>query len=693
MVTELKKQSFRLAAVLYADNNYEVTPRTIHKKIIESALLDVGGKELSVHSIIDHIQENYSIDFDEGEVASIVLNEKEDSFLANERGGTIYVSLTEKRRLTLHAKLSGRNIDFFIEQFVRESSDIPAEANVKDLLYRFLYELLNTNITSFKKLLEKDKAVDDLIGVESNRYSASERSIINDFLSWNNDEKNKAVFDIASYALEYCMLTNNSHGAAVHLSSLRNKIFYLDTNVVFRALGINGADREKRTRTFLRKFMDAGEKLVISKFTEAEFKESVRFYVNKLRRYPVKNLNPEILNQKHFRSLRSFYDYYHQWRIGRVNDSHDLFEAYVLGHYDSFKKDFAIEVDYKIPFDLSEEKTAKVIAEIANDISSFKTAEGVSHGYDSSYTDACNVHLVNVKRDDNNINLFDSKYYFISTDQMLRRWDYYRTSVTPIVLLPSQWLSIVLRYVSRSSDDFRSFVSFLNLPNSEQAIDSEKLHIVLAGISEMTTNYMQQKMLVNSLVQSKFEGILDNGAEGDEILERTKDFAKSALERELENITVQNAELTGQMAIQQEEAEGKLSDLASVAAARERKIQEKEQENQELKDKLKRNFVRERFIKWQSSAYWSLLFGVIIILFTVLQFVLSEWEYNYPAMLVKWVDGLESETKQTSLRALLYAPISYLIVTFNLCYHRLWSAESKQAKIKELESSFDFKDL
>lgn len=37
MAEEYKSQLFRLAAVLYADNNYEVKPITIHKKIIESA--------------------------------------------------------------------------------------------------------------------------------------------------------------------------------------------------------------------------------------------------------------------------------------------------------------------------------------------------------------------------------------------------------------------------------------------------------------------------------------------------------------------------------------------------------------------------------------------------------------------------------------------------------------------------------
>lgn len=36
----MKEDIFRLAAVLYADNNYEVSTTTLHRKIIESIFID-----------------------------------------------------------------------------------------------------------------------------------------------------------------------------------------------------------------------------------------------------------------------------------------------------------------------------------------------------------------------------------------------------------------------------------------------------------------------------------------------------------------------------------------------------------------------------------------------------------------------------------------------------------------------------
>ena len=117
-----------------------------------------------------------------------------------------------------------------------------------------------------------------LINIESNRYTEEEKEIINNFLRWDNTDKNIAVFNISSYSLEYCMLTNQKNSNTVRLEDLKNKNFYLDTNIIYRTLGINGDNRKKRSTTFLDKFKEAGESLNISFSTHTEFKESIKFY-------------------------------------------------------------------------------------------------------------------------------------------------------------------------------------------------------------------------------------------------------------------------------------------------------------------------------------------------------------------------------------------------------------------------------
>ena len=111
MNKDFKEQLFRLAAVLYADNNYEVAPKTILRKVIESALLECGAKEYSVHQIIDFIQIRYGITFDEESVIKIVTSKKEEFFFTKQRNCELFVCLSEKRKQTLLTKISNKTID------------------------------------------------------------------------------------------------------------------------------------------------------------------------------------------------------------------------------------------------------------------------------------------------------------------------------------------------------------------------------------------------------------------------------------------------------------------------------------------------------------------------------------------------------------------------------------------------------
>ncbi len=683
MTTDLKNQLFRLAAVLYADNNYEVAPKTIIRKIIESALLSNGNRTINIHQLIDLIHKSYNLYLLEEEVKAIVTSDKEDGFLVNKKNDDIIVCLSEKRKQVIESKLSNKTIDYFIGEFEKEKH--VTGSNSKEIIYRFLYELLSTNIESFKKLLDSKKKIEDLINVESHTYTAIEREIINEFLSWDNNDKNKAIFDIASYALEYCMISNNGGGTHIQLYNLKNKTFYLDTNVIFRALGINGLNRQNRTNTFLRKFLEASTQLVISKFSETEFKDTIAFYLDKLKRTPlIKKINPEIFQEKYFNSLSDVYDFYYKWRAGKANDSIELFEGFILNLYEKFKTDFSITTDYKIPFDEKDDKVEKTINEISASICTYKNTDGARHGINGDIVDALNILLVETKRDGKNSSIFETKQFIVSTDQSLRRWDYYRNTVTPIVILPSQWLSILLRYINRSDDDFKSFVSFLNLPSGEPQIDSEKIQIILAGISEMTENFNQQRYIAQALIQKKFDGILENGIKDDEILERTKAFVKTELERKVEEIGSEHETLKSELEIHRQTTNEKIEVLEQKSSDQIQKLTQREQENKLLKEILQTEHIKKKIDNWERPAYWLLPLIGLIVLFYFLQIFCSDWEYNYVKKLVNYIDNNPSETIRDWMRAINTGLAIGVFTLIYFCWCRLFSKSKKDDKIHSI---------
>ena len=671
-------QLFRLAAVLYADNNYEVTPKTIHRKIIESALLDCDNKQMSIHEIIDFIEANYHFTFDEEEIKSIVTNSKEDGFhLGKDKGNNYLVCLTEQRKQTLVSKVNTQNIDYFITEFIKKDEKVNSAVDAKSLIYKFLYELINSNISGFSKLLNSKKQLSELINVEQSQFNELEREIINNFLNWDNDGKNKAIFDIASYGIEYCLITNNSENS-IHLNSLKNKTFYLDTNVIFRALGINGENRQKRTISFLTKFNEAGETLVISRFSETEFKATVKYYISQIAKHNSPRINPRVFTA--FKAQSDFFDFYHKWRISRTNTSLEYFETHIIVLFEDLIKKFNASIDNKIPFDEKEEKAAKLLNEIAGNIHNYKSSEGSINGFETSNWDAKNIHLIEKRRDGKDANLVETKFFFLSTDQGLRRWDFQRSNNTPIVLLPSQWMSILLRYVKRTSDDFKSFVSFLNMPQGEKEISYEKLQLILTGISEITEDAEKQSSIIKILVEKKFKDVLQKGFSDDDIIEQSKTFAKTTLEQNLDELSAKHSVLEDSFESHKAVTSVKIEDLESKTGAQTQRLSQKEQENKSLKETLRAKHINEKITDWKRPAYWLLPLIGLILVFYFFQLCYPNWEYNYVQQLINYIDNNPSETKRDWMRAVNTGIAIGFFSLIYFCWCRLISKSKMEEK-------------
>ena len=101
--------------------------------------------------------------------------------------------------------------------------------------------------------------------------SEKEIELVHDFLSWENDEKNIALGNIVYCCLEYCLLINGDSTNKLLSKSLKKRTIYLDTNIIFRALGINGVSRQKVITAFLDKCLQANINLIISWHTKQEF--------------------------------------------------------------------------------------------------------------------------------------------------------------------------------------------------------------------------------------------------------------------------------------------------------------------------------------------------------------------------------------------------------------------------------------
>ena len=63
-------------------------------------------------------------------------------------------------------------------------------------------------------------------------FSLEEKEIVNNFIYWDNPEKDKFVYQMVACCFDYCSMTAKAD-ASVFETVFKDKSFVLDTNIIF----------------------------------------------------------------------------------------------------------------------------------------------------------------------------------------------------------------------------------------------------------------------------------------------------------------------------------------------------------------------------------------------------------------------------------------------------------------------------
>lgn len=506
----------RTSAIIYADGMAQRKTDTIRRKFVESILVQNGNNALTVQEIGVALDEELCLQFDDKDLYGILSNDPVFIEVKAKQNDDSRYSLDEQRFRLLKNK-SEHNIESVIDRYIIVEHDnlgISSE-QFKSILDDYLYALLNSNIEAYNQVLNPTSTKNNG-RVFPAEFDEKQIRLINDFISWHDDEKNKELYKLVSYCVEYAIVVNDSNENTL-IESLRSKKFYLDNSLIYRAIGINGENRKKRTLSFINKCCENGQQLFISRYSKEEFLNTIDFHINELSKTtPFGKIYPRVFQR--YANGEGFYQFYHEWREKKVAYGFELFKSHIISEYKNLLMTYDIKEDYDVPF---KELDHDVIETYKEQIKQVK-----SKGHDTlHYNDACNMLWIECKRGSNDARITDTKYYFITSDQKLQKWDYSHSKNQPITLLPSQWMALLLKYVSRTNDDYNSFVSFLKLPHNEPVIAPDELQIVMAGISEITESFKNQADIVDTMFESDWRAILKNTPRTS-----AKDYAKDKME-------------------------------------------------------------------------------------------------------------------------------------------------------------------
>lgn len=225
----INKNITRTAAIVYSETDSVIKSSTIQRKIIESLFVENDNTELTINQMIDELKSSLEMDFDINEIEVIINDERHANFQV--RYDTTkkenYIKLEQKRVELLSEREKQNSIFPHIERFKLEiyEGDLSTD-RIDEVLHNYFYQLLNSNISAFRKIAKpKHEELQKLL-IEINQFEISEREAINEFLGWEDYSKNKSIFALISYSIEYAVITNNQKSSSMFLQSIKHKVFF-----------------------------------------------------------------------------------------------------------------------------------------------------------------------------------------------------------------------------------------------------------------------------------------------------------------------------------------------------------------------------------------------------------------------------------------------------------------------------------
>ncbi len=503
----LQENYLRLALVLN-DNNAK-TVNTNIVKILKMVIFTRDNLPLTISQIADHINQMYGLEFTHGELLNAIKKNKFEGIECVVCDDPVYSTyrLTPDEYCKIRDKLSVKPLDNIVKQFIESESSIsvPFE-EIKDLIFNFLYYAFSTDVETINSLLGRNYS-EVLSNEIFDTLESDKKLIINSFLNWDNTEKNKFVYNAISCGFEYCMLGFKKDNSSFS-NIFKGKVFYLDSNIVFRLMGLNRDERKNVIIAFIKKCLEVGIIIKYTNVTLGEIETAIEYHVNQVRNFygkntPVSRQAIQALSDKY--ANLDFIDEYGKWtkQPGNLIGDYISFKKYLKKLASKTLEPFAME-----PYESYDNvKNYNRFHELFLEFEKFKRSLNKNTYEGTIHVDIDNYLFIRHKNENHlGESVTGVNYYLISADHTYINWAKAKLPNTiPIIVLPSVWYSIILKYHGRASNDYGAFSQFLTLRINDYIIDKKQAEILSSVINLNEPSNIKEEIIFDIASKLKNE--------------------------------------------------------------------------------------------------------------------------------------------------------------------------------------------
>lgn len=529
-------ESLYLSTIAFLDDEAITTNDRYLAEFCKIVIYQNGYKGLSLAEICCEINNLVLISYEEEEIERVMKKHPND-FFCNE--GLYSISST------IENEIAKREKNFALRKFVDLFCDIRIKTDeyvdrnyLCNLVTKYIFEKFRQSIDQMTGILDgrREQLLENL-----EQYNNEEKNFLNSFLAWDNDEKNKMIYDLIVKSYDFCTISCTKENSF----DFKNFYFYLDANIIMRLLGINNTYRQTAIKHFVDKCKKESIKLCVSNFTKVEIQKSIEHQLRAIER--------ELLERKYLPSPEAM-------KYAKP----DTFTIELYGKYYEFvkkKKDNSLESFKRHLFDQLN-RYINTLNYIESESYEVREQERF-YGYVNSLKTIKDEKIV--KTDVNNVMLVldartqNEDSYIISADSKLINWcKEIFIGQKSIVEFPSVWLSIIMKYTGRTTtDDYTSFCRFIRLPilTSDKDIKKKievKRKILAMDISNKIKDRMFEELESNFSSYSEYTG-------GDDIAQKAYEDVMEEHDRKIrEDVCAQKDEEIFNLNRNQEEIKQKL---------------------------------------------------------------------------------------------------------------------------------------
>lgn len=496
----------------------------ILSRMIISILFE-SNRNLTVQEIATEIHSIYDLDFSSEDIKKAIL-ENEAYFFFDENKDLTRYQLSDKGIKTADQITFGVNLDSCVDKFIFENNINPnLKTDLTNDINMYFYYVFNSNTELILKLISSNKP--PLFEIKD----FSNSTLLNMFLNWQNDEKNELLIKICRASFDYCTLTLKDNS---NTNIFKGKRFYLDTNVLFSLIGINGDNVKKVTEKFIEKCNELSILLCITNLTNKEGVNTINNLVDRFKSYfsTVNYGNSEIWRSFFPNSSYSaLFDLYSNWCKGKRGRS---------GDYDGFRDElqqklFTLTSKFQqetIPSDFEEKNSDKITSNVSK-YDEFKMSLGRKRAASSIEHDVIHYLYLESKRNTGSLTIENQNNLFITFDSSMCRWASKNDNgVVPLILPISTVYSLLLRFCARTKDDIKSFGNFIQVSINQNFYSDEYYSIKKCLIDEV--NKLEEPKEVKEKILFISNDILMHSAKNNvtnqEVVEAVKQGTNSFFE-------------------------------------------------------------------------------------------------------------------------------------------------------------------